>query len=439
MKKNKEKDIKIVGDGETHHLVSIEDIEELRKKVTVSVDTIGVNLVKSQATKLVAKNAVLKGFRQGRAPLSMVEKFCGPQIDLATKSILTKQAYVVACSENELHPHGEPEFDEAEINNGTFKCVFTVNILPHIEPRGYVGLNLKKPNEPRQQLVEHHLADLKRIHSTDVQCDEVAVNRVAIVDFRLIVGKEEISKGDKHPFIILAGATPPFGENLVGLKVGDNKIEKIVLPKEFKEYADKEADVHITIDSVIQKVPPTDEELVERMEVGSYEELIKQLEQKVEVLAKQKEAQALEEQAVDRLIELHKFSVPKEWVADEARFMEGQLGLKEIDEETRKTINALAERNVKRSFILDAIYNEEQASIQISPEELNNTICEEAKRMGVSSMVLKKDLLEKNMMDSLVASIKHRKVMNLILMNAVFEQEEQVVEEEIDIPENPFE
>ena len=92
-------------------------------------------------------------------------------------------------------------------------------------------------------LIEHNINELKRIHSTSVQKDEVNIGSVAIVNFSVLSNGEEVSKANAHPFTILENQEPPFGENLVGMKLGEERVEEIELPKEFGEHAGKKAKV----------------------------------------------------------------------------------------------------------------------------------------------------------------------------------------------------
>jgi trigger factor len=431
---------------EWHHIITVDNLGDLKKKINITYDSVGVHNAMKDAIRAVAKQVQIKGYRKGKAPAPLVARFCKDQVDLTTKSLLSQRGFFHACNEHKLFLLGEPDIGDPKINeDGSFTCEITVEVRPDINPSGYIGLQLTKKVVERSGMVEDTLKDLRDRHATDTQIDEVQLDTMATVSFvaNLVEDGSEISSSEDQPFMISAGQEAPFGENLVGMKIGESRVEKITLPKEFADHGEKEAEVSITLKSVISKTPATDEELVERMEAPSYEELVELLNKRAENEASMQETRALEEQAMDKLIEMHTFDVPEKWVSDEVKFLQNQVGLtEEPDDNTKKFMRDMGERNVRRTFILDAIYNEEP-NLALTKEEIDQYLQEESVKKEVSSLVLKEDLLKHNMMDSVLASLKHRKIMNMILSQAQIEvenseQEESQPEPDFVVPENPM-
>ena len=169
---------------EWHHIITIDDVGDLKRRINITYDSIGVHNAMKDAVKAVAKQAHIKGFRKGKAPGPIVAKFCKDQVDLATKSILSQRGFFHACNEHKLFLLGEPEINEPKINeDGSFTCNITVEVRPDINPSGYIGLQLTKKLVEREGMVEDTLRELKDLHSTDVQLDEVELDSMATVSF----------------------------------------------------------------------------------------------------------------------------------------------------------------------------------------------------------------------------------------------------------------
>lgn len=428
-----------------HHLITIDELDGLKRKVNVLYDSEGVKNTFEEAASLVGKNVQIKGFRKGKAPLALVKKVCEERIQDAVKSILSQRGYLHACNEHKLFVLKEPEFNNVKFNpDGSFSCEILVEVRPDINPTGYLGLILEKDPVDRDQLFNQILDELKSSHLTDVPLEEIEDGAIALIDFSVEVEGEEITKGDAQPFTIAKGQEPPFGENLIGMKVGEERDEVTVLPEESKEYAGKEAKVHIKLGSAIRREQPSDDELVEKTQSPSFEDLMSAIKSRAEHTATHMEKQQLEEKIVDKLIEMHSFEIPKDWIVDERNHAIRSLGFaEEPDKDTIEYMDKMAERNIRRTFVFDAIYRDEPA-IAVKKEDLERFIEEEAKRAKVSTLVVKKELEEKKMIDSVVASLKHRKVMDLVLSQAQIQEKQEVLSDEapetqsFDVPETPM-
>lgn len=431
---------------EWHHVVTMEDLGGLKRKINIIYDATAVQMAFDKASEIVAKKVQVKGFRRGKTPKQLVERSHKEDIEKVSSSLLSQEGFLHACYEKKISPLTEPKVENADFKlDGSFSCDIMLEIKPTITPSGYLGLQLSKPPVDIEAMANQLLEDVKHQHMTNETRDEVKDGYVVTVDFWTLVDGKEISSGKDQQFIIKEGQEPPFGGNLIGAKMGDMKKEVISMPESIPDYGGKEAEVNVEVKLVIERIMPTDEELVERMQAPSYEELLNVLKKNAEMQAEGRQRKALEEQAVDKLIEMHEFDVPEGWVSDEERYLSGQLGLQSPDEEMLKTIHNMAERNVKRTFILESIYDAEK-ELAVTKEELDQVLKMEAERLGIGKLVLKNDLQKKGMMDGVVGMIKHRKVMDLILSQAQFEDpsevnpDEPVIEnpEDLGVPDNPL-
>jgi len=425
---------------EWHHVVTVENLGGLKRKIRVVYDTTGVRMGFVKACEYIGSNVQIPGFRKGKAPKALVQTHYREKISEVASEMLAREGFLHACFEQKIMVLGEPKIENSEFGvDGTFGCDVFVEVKPDIKPFGYAGLNLKKPKTDVRHILERSIEGARAQHTSETSCDEVQANRTATVDFVARIEGNEISRGNDQQFLIQAGQSAPFGENLFGVKVGETRVFELSAPPD-TEHAGKNTLVEVTVTGVTEKVLPTNEELAERMQAPSYDELVSVLERQAELDATQNGRQILEEEVVDKLLEMHQFDVPPVWVEEEEKYFMKRLGVvNDTNDEISKYIHNMAERNVRRSFVLEAIY-EAEPTLKVTKEEFDATIEVEAERAKVSRLVLQDDLKRKGMLDGVVAMIKHKKVMDFIIgqANIVADDGAEGVSQNCDIPENPL-
>jgi len=426
-----------------HHVATVEELGGLSRKVHIVYDIEGVKMATDKAIDLIGKNTQIKGFRRGKAPRPLVEVHCREEIKKMASTMLSQEGYLHACYENKFCAMTEPRVENSEFSiGGTFSCDIFFEIRPSITPTGYIGLQLEKESVDREEIIQRSLENARQQHASEVEASKVEIGSIVTLDFKVHRDGQELSSGTDHRFMISAGQELPFGENLVGKEVGANLSETIVLPEGYKNMGGESATVDMTIKGILKLVPPSDQELVERMEAPSFGELIDILGKHADQEITVKNQQSLEEQIIDKLLELHEFEVPEKWVDDEERYMRSQLGFQsDMDPEMKQHIRSMADRNVRRTFILDAIYDAEP-DLKLKDEEFEQLLKQEAQARNVSKLIVKKELQEKGMMDAVYGMLRHKKVMGLILSQAIIINKdgelEKAAEDSESIPDNPL-
>lgn len=405
-----------------HHVVTIENLEGLKRKVNVTIDIDGVKLAMAQATESVLQKIQLKGFRKGKAPKQLVEKMCPDEIKNMTTFMLTQASFNRACQEQNLTPLTEPKVQMAVIGlDGSFNCEFLLEVKPSIVPTGYIGMSLKSEKVDLNSAISQRVSDLQEHHIVREVRKQIEENFEVTLDFWVLIDGKKINEGIDRVFVIKKGQAPPFGENLLGCNMGDMCSVDIVLPESYKENSGKTAQVKMDIKLVSEKIKPSIKELVEKMKAPSYEELYDVIKKDVENSLNNQKRAALEEQVVDRLIELHEFAVPETWVLDEEKYIYNQLNMSKIDDNMKNMVHNMAERNVRRTFLIESIYESEQG-LKLKEEDVEEFIKMEATRLNISTLVLKDELKKKNMVDGVITLLKNNKVMNYILAAAQIEE-----------------
>ena len=121
--------------------VSVENLAPCKKLVRVELDADAVNTVFDAVTKEIQKQAVLPGFRPGKAPRDIVVKKYSAEIKDEAKRKLIGENYRKAIEEQKLHVVGYPDIEEVQFERGqALQFTATVETAPEFTLPEYKGL-----------------------------------------------------------------------------------------------------------------------------------------------------------------------------------------------------------------------------------------------------------------------------------------------------------
>ena len=173
---------------------------------------------------------------------------------------------------------------------------------------------------------------------------------------------------------------PGFEEQLVGMKIGEEKDIKVTFPKDYysKDLAGKEAVFHIKLHEIKQKeLPKIDDEFAKDVsEFDTLEELKKSIKEKMEHENEHKAKHEMEDSAVETVCKNTKIDIPEGMVELEIDNMMDNISqrlqyqgmtleqyqkmLGKTDSDMRKEFRVDAEKNVKSSLVLRQIVADEK-------------------------------------------------------------------------------
>jgi trigger factor len=302
----------------------------------VKVENVGKNIVQLEIEvdaekfeqgmqKSFQKNAgkfSIPGFRKGKAPRYMVEKFYGEQVlyEDAINAICPDE-YEQAVEENDLHPVEKPEIDIKQIGKGQI-FIFTakVTVKPEVELGEYKGVEVTKADalvtdEDVEKEIEKVLDKNSRL--VTVEDRPVASGDTAIIDFEGFIDGVpfEGGKGTDHSLVIGSGTfIPGFEEQLIGAALGEEKDVNVSFPEEYgsAELAGKPALFKVTVKEIkIKELPALDDEFAKDVsEFDTLEQYKADLRQKLVEKAEHKAHHENEDNVVDKVVENATLEIP---------------------------------------------------------------------------------------------------------------------------------
>ena len=401
------------------------------------------------------RHARIPGYRPGKAPKSVVEaKFRKEIHEELTKKLVTK-SYRDAVAEKKLRVVSLTEVEDVEFaKDRTMKFRATVVTAPEFELPEYKNIPVQLPEanvsaEDIDKAIEQ-LRD-RSADFVDAPDRELKMEDFVVIDFEGSVDGQPVAEvapdstknlqGGKKFWLRLApdNFLPGFCEQLVGHKRGDTLLIQVKFPEDFvvKELAGKTADYAVTVNEIKDKVlPALDDAFAEKVLPGkNLDELRHQVEHDLEHQKEHEIERAKENQIIKYLHEHIQFDLPPSLLTHETRRALNELVqtnrergvpdelLKSKEKELVEGAGGLAAHRLKTNFILHRIA--EQEKMQITREELDKAIREQAAHYNVSVEKMRKQLEENNAINGLAEQLLLGKTLDFLKANVTIERAEE--------------
>ena len=371
-----------------------ENANEVKLEITVEAEKF-----ENAMKKVYFQNAKyfnIPGFRKGKAPMNIVEKYYGAQIfyEDAFNEVAT-EAYEEALTENKIDVVSRPEVDIAQMEKGK-DLIFTavVQTKPEVKLGKYKGIEIQKIEyKVDKKDVDHELEHMQEHNSRLVTVDDRPLENgdTATIDFEGFVDGVafEGGKAEGHELEIGSGTfIPGFEEQLIGMELENEKEIKVTFPKEYfsKDLAGKDATFKVKLHDIKKKeLPELDDEFAKDVsEFDTLEELKKSIKEKLTKNKEQREKYETEEAVLKAVCEDSKLDIPSGMIEleidnmlkdFEQRLSYQGLNLEQYlkmigktEEEMRKEYEPQAIEAIKSRLVLEAIMKAEK--IEASEEEI---------------------------------------------------------------------
>jgi trigger factor len=238
----------------------------VRLEVTLAVADVAAAI--AQAVRHVAGHSRIPGFRPGKAPRSIVERFAGINriLDEATE-ILIERGYRDAIVKSDIVPLTSPKIDAKPIVEGepyTFTAV--IPVPPEVKLGDYRGYTFEPTfEEPDEAKVEAVVNDLRDSYATLTPVTDrgAELGDYAIIAFDGYRADNSLAidgaSSERMPIVLGSDRLiPGFEAQLVGAKVGDATTVEVTFPEDYQEAALQgvPARFDVVINDLRARVPP---------------------------------------------------------------------------------------------------------------------------------------------------------------------------------------
>lgn len=373
---------------------------------TMSKEDFNKNLDKAFVKN--AKYFKVPGFRNGKVPRAIVEKVYGETVlfDSVIEDTVDDE-YRIAIEENKLEVVSKPELDIKQIGKDK-DLIYTVTVYvkPEATVKEYKGIEIKKfDTKVSKKDIDNALDQARDKNARTITVEDRALEMkdISTIDFEGFVDGVAFEGGKGENFELTIGSgqfIPGFEEQLVGMKIGEEKEINVKFPEEYhaENLAGKDAMFKVKLISIKSKVlPDLDDEFVKDIsEFDTLDEYKKDVEKKLKE-EKEKQAEADKEaQAIEKLVENTEVVIPESMIQDQMEQMVEQfnanLSYQGLNLETycqyvgttvdafKETLKPQATKDIKLKLALEYIAKKE--NIAATDEDINNKIDELTKEYG---------------------------------------------------------
>ncbi len=408
-------------------------------EVTVSGEDFNKAILKAYNKQ---KNKIqLPGFRKGKAPLKMIEKFYGEGVFYEDAlDIVYPDAVSDAIKEAGIEPVAAPhDLDVTKIGKDGVEMTMKVTVKPEITIENYKGIEADKGDASVvADDVKKELASMQERNARVVTVDDrkAKKNDIAVIDFEGFVDGVAFDggKGENYELTLGSGQfIPGFEDQIIGHKTGDEFDVNVTFPTEYTpELAGKEAVFKVVLHEIkMKELPALDDDFAKDVddEVETLAELKKKI--KAELSEKKKEdvERDFESAVLEKVVELVEGEIPEVMydnkLEDDVKDYENRLAQQGIPLDTylqymgmdrdkfKASMRDNAVKQVKLQLAVEKIAELEK--IEASDEEAEAKLKEmadayqldvEQVKKWVNIEDVKKDVVGKKTVDFLVANAK---------------------------------
>ena len=428
--------------------VTVENLAPCKKLVRVEVDLKVVDETFDAITKEFQKQAVLPGFRPGKAPRDLVLKKHGGEIKDEVKRKLIGDSYRKAIEEKKISAVSYPDIEEIQFDRGQ-PLIFaaTIETAPDFELPDYNGLPVKRETKTVTDADVDRALELLRSQQAKFDTvsrelrtgDTAVVNYTATTDGKPLTDFAPTARGlteQKNFWINITPGSyiPGFSEQLLGGQANDKRTVNIDFPADFvnKELAGKKAVYEVEIVEVKEKIlPALDETFAKSLGAENVEKLKGGVRHDLENELKHSQANSLRGQVIRELLNRVNFELPETAVAAETRNavydivnQNTRRGIpRDLIEQQKNEIYSAATSNakerVKLAFVVQRIAEKE--SVKVSEADALKRAQTLAMMYQVPFEQFVKDLQKRNGVNELYEQVLHEKVLDILEKNARIE------------------
>ncbi len=385
----------------------------------------------NKAYRQVVNRVNIPGFRKGKAPRHILERFYGAELikEEAIREVLPKH-YLQAVEDTAIEPVDDPEFDDIEFDLGKpLKFTAAVQVRPEVELGDYndISVAFQAPSVTKEEvdyqfnLLLDRMAELRPLEEGAT----VEEGNYANCHVKGLGGSDNpLANMDDDLTYIEAGKPvgllPGLSQALVGMKLGESKqfsaefsLPKEETPEEPQETAESaeaaeavdssdepapeaepaKVEFMVTLNEAYQKHLPEMEEFLKTIGHENDENAKKDLEERILKMRMDTARRLHTDEVEAKLVEMSSVDIPKAMIDHKAQTILERFAARlkdqgtDVDsymkssgrtpEDMRTEIEAQAAKEVKSELVLDAVASKEEIEV---PEEMVDSVLESLAR-----------------------------------------------------------
>jgi trigger factor len=377
--------------------VTVEDLSPIKKKLGIALPPEEVQAKIDAAYRGLSQRARIKGFRPGKVPRHVLERYYGSQVQSEVIGELIQHSFIHALEEHHLTAVARPEIVAEEVRPAEgLRYSATIEIKPDVRVEGYDRLEVERTVQPvaddavdaQLERARQSFAQMVPVTDRDTveQGDLVTLVYTGVVDGRALTGSTPQSR------VVEVGSgtfPPPFEEKLVRMKRGESGHIAVQYPETHHsaDVAGKTVTFRVEVKDIGRKeLPVLDDEFAkDHGECGSLAELKEKIKQGLAAAAERDADERVRVALVKQVVERNPFDVPESLTNQRFESMAREVGVHDAQaggnaeleakiDEIRTELRVRARESVHSALVLERIAQQE--NISASEAEIDERIAD---------------------------------------------------------------
>ncbi len=417
---------------------SIANTSDLEKVITITVPAEELEKAYNEKISLLAKNKRIDGFRPGKAPKAIIERYFGSQAITEAADLLISRNYVQAVYENKIHVAGRPTVDIKTFELGKdFVFDAKVSVFAEITLADLSQVSIERvKSEIKDSDIDEMIENVRQQRATWLEpvADNVAEDKdKLVINFTGTLDGKEFPGGKAEKYSYVLGShslLKDMEDSLYGKKAGDKFDADVAFPENYRnsDLSGKTAKFAIEVVSVAKvQLPEVNEEFIKSLQVANptvenfRNELSKNMNRQLtETVNRQNQGHV-----VDALLKANQFEVPADAIENEARAIydnriklyKQQFGDKvpvppfNLDE-----FKDAAKEQIRVSLIMNKIV--EENNITLDQDKLDAYVKQMASAYEENEKVIEYYKSNKQIMENLSNEVMNQQIVDFVYSKA---------------------
>jgi len=396
-----------------------EDAASRSLRITVPVER--VRAAESKAVAFYSKRARLPGFRPGKAPAAVVKKRFDQAIKQSVLEEVVREGWEEARTSQSLKPIADPSVRNLKFEEGQpLEFEIVVAVQPEIKLERVGGFSLARPKPVVDDAaVTEQLDKLRERKAAWLPVEgKPAPGHMVRVEVAPI---EDGKVGEAAPYNLVIGqnqAIPDLEERIMTLSAGETAETDVKFPDDHPDEARRgqSRTVRITLHEVKrQELPALDDAFAREVgEFDSLQALTDAIRADLEADAVRGADQQVRSALVNEIVTANDVPAPESLVHRWLHAYAEMYGVpKEQLPQFEQQFHAIAEMQVKRDLVLDAVI--EREGLRTTEAEIDDRISQLAAGRGVSAGEYYQQLQKAGRLGEIERSISEEKAFAWLL------------------------
>ena len=419
--------------------ITVETLDKLERRITLSLAADALKNEVDARLKKLARTTKADGFRPGKVPMNVVAQRYGYSVQYEVINDQLGEAFAKAAQEAQLRVAGQPRIAEKEGGpvEGQLQFDATFEVYPEVAIGDLTAAEVERVTaEVNDAAIDRTVEILRKQRRTFAQrpaTEGAADGDRVTIDFEGKIDGVPFEGGKAEGFQFLVGEgqmLEAFEKAVRGMKAGESKTFPLAFPEDYhgKDVAGKEADFLVTVNKIeAQNLPEVNDAFIKTLGLadGTVEALRADIQKNLAREVKFRVAARNKAAALDAILKVAEFDVPKSLVAAESdRLVENARadlkarGIKDADKAPipAEMFAPQAERRVRLGLIVAELVKVN--NLAAKPEQLQAHIEELAQSYEQPQQVIAWYMSDRQRMAEVEAVVIEANVSDFIFSKA---------------------